>query len=84
MNNDIIFQKLNNGDEIYRDQDGNLVLEHKLKTIIENLAIDKDLSADQFDDYISYDYSINKEFYTIKNTTYKNTEKMRPTLSLYK
>lgn len=75
MNYDIIFQKLNNGDEIYRDQDGNLVLEHKLKTIIENLAIDKDLSADQFDDYISYDYSINKKFYTKKMTTYKNTKK---------
>lgn len=63
MNWDIISRKLLNSDDILRDENGTLVLEHRMKTIIENLATDEELSAECYDDYIAFDNYINRDYY---------------------
>ncbi len=60
---DIISRKLLNSDAILRDEHGTLALEHKMKTIIENLAADEELSAEGYDDYIAFDYHVNRDYY---------------------
>lgn len=63
MHWDIISRKLLNGDTILRDEEGILALEHKMKAIIENLAADEELSAECYDDYITFDSEINRDYY---------------------
>ena len=60
---DIISRKLLNSDAILRDEHGTLALEHMMKTIIENLVADEELSAECYDDYIAFDYHINRDYY---------------------
>ena len=63
MHWDIISRKLSNSDVILRDENGTLALEHRMKTIIENLAADEELSAERYDDYIIFDSEINRDYY---------------------
>ena len=70
---DIISRKLSNSDVILRDENGTLALEHRMKTIIENLAADEELSAECYDDYIIFDSEINRDYYCFE--VYGESEK---------